>query len=507
MPPKKKTSEACAKPLGPRKRTPSAKAKQSKKSKQNKKDYASSEDSADEAPPQSKVLDVDWKDPDLSCQLLTLIMENKAIKQSLYPPCGPNASTTKGGGKPKVNAQWDLCVLLLGHLAKYKDALEACTTPKDRLAYANKIKNRLSAMAKIARAFDDEMGQTGAGIHNSAEIDMSVTNSFTTKWAEISASCPWYFDMRNLIAQRPNLVPTGLGHSGTGVNADVIIPAATAVDDDETAPEEGDDTGSISSVPYDDWEATPEPDSRKRTFSEINSSEDVDVAGSGDDYHPSSPTPSESGAVVQDEEAEEAEATVKPKGKETHRKNAAKPSMSNPAAPASAAAPKPSKKTKIAEFSEIAKSEEKTRQKELELAALRTRQQIRATEVKGRLVEKREDRRREAQQGKREERMLKLKMKEMKMRNAHELQMAARLGPGRDTASTSHAATFHSHSSASGSHYTSSEPPDYSEFDFDTFSNGNAAAGSSTSATPVLDMDLDFSDVRTFANSYASSSS
>jgi hypothetical protein len=37
-------------------------------------------------------------------------------------------------------------------------------------------------MAKIARGYDQEMGQTGAGIENAASIDMSKTNAFTTKW-------------------------------------------------------------------------------------------------------------------------------------------------------------------------------------------------------------------------------------------------------------------------------------------------------------------------------------
>jgi hypothetical protein len=72
-------------------------------------------------------------------------MENSDIKWALYPPCGPNASTTKGGGKPKSAAHWELFVLLLGNSEKFKDALAACLTPKQKLVYANKIKNRLSS--------------------------------------------------------------------------------------------------------------------------------------------------------------------------------------------------------------------------------------------------------------------------------------------------------------------------------------------------------------------------
>lgn len=86
-----------------------------------------------------------WKDPQLSVKLLAIISEDADIKRSLYPPCGPNASTQKGGGKPKVNAQWEVAVALLGDIEKYKDAIAACDTPKEKLVFANKIKNRLSS--------------------------------------------------------------------------------------------------------------------------------------------------------------------------------------------------------------------------------------------------------------------------------------------------------------------------------------------------------------------------
>ncbi|KAJ6615359.1 hypothetical protein B0H10DRAFT_2220394 [Mycena sp. CBHHK59/15] len=484
------------------KQTEKAKSQKPKKTKQTqkKKDDASSEDSKPnelEPPATGKTkLEVDWKDPELSLKLVALIMENKSIKQSLYPPCGPNASTTNGGGKPKTNAQWELCLLLLGDMEKYKDTLAAVKTPKEKLSWGNKLKNRMRMMAKITRAFDKEMGQTGAGIVNAAEIDMSVTNSFTTKWAEISDSCPWFFDMWNLIAQRPNLVPTGLGHSSTGINAGVIMPGPTAAEGDETGQGGEQDDEGTSSTPFKDWERTPchtpEPEMHKCSFSEID---DEAAAGSGNDYEPSSPITSEMGLL--DDEAETGEAKIKAKDKETDRRNPAKPSTSTPAAPVPAVTPKASKKTKIAEFSEIAKDEEKTRQKELELATLWTRQAIKATEVKGRLVEKREDRRREAQQAKQEERMMKLRMKELKMRNTHELRMA-----GRATSSASHAASFFDSHSSSGSHCTPSEPPDYTEFNG---FHGNVVAGPSTSTSNVdFSLSSDSADIAEF-NAFANS--
>ncbi|KAJ6552893.1 hypothetical protein B0H19DRAFT_1155192 [Mycena capillaripes] len=487
MPAKKTASPPAPKALA-RKRNPTAKARAQQKKKKRNDASDSSEDSADEAPaPVSAktVLDVDWKDPTLSVKLLSLIAENTDIKQSLFPPCGPNASTTDGGGKPKVTAQWELAVLLLGKMDKYRDAIDACDTPKKKLVYANKIKNRIGTMGKITRGFIDELGATGAGIRSAAEIDTKKQNKFTNKWAEITSKCPWFFEMRTLIAQRPNLVPTGLGHSTSEVTEGVIIPESLSANDDaenDDEQEEGEDDDDHTSGTPIDWSASPEPETLqlKRTFDEINDDE-----GSNDNYQPSSPVPSESGPVLvnddNDDFATTEELSVQPdepeakgkggkgkggNGKGTQRKNPPKPGNSKPAGPApTAATSKPAKKTKLAEFSDIAKLEEKTRQREIELAQLRTRQAMSTMDVKGRLAEKREDRRHLERKGKQDEKMAKLRLKELKMVHAHELRMVAARTESA-SASTSHAASFvDSRSRESASHYSSSEPADYGDFD------------------------------------------
>ncbi|KAJ7733589.1 hypothetical protein DFH07DRAFT_780603 [Mycena maculata] len=397
--------------------------------------------------PNFKYIDIDWKDPALREKLIALIMENKYIKQALYPPCGPNASTTNGGGK-----------------TKYKEVIAACNTPKKQLGYANRIKNRMRTMAKITHGFDTEMGQMSAGIQHSSEIDMSVTNQFTTKWAEISAVCPWFFDI------------------STGFDTGVVMPGLAAVDDDgdEDAEEEADEDNT-SSIPFSrwGWEHTPEPDTGhlgKRSFSEIDGEGGEDgLAGSSDAYNPSSPVISELALLDDLAEPDNLE-KVKAKGQETHRKNTAKPSTSAPTVTPAPSAPKPAKKSKIAEFSEIVKNEEKTRQKEIELASLRTHQAIETTAVKAWLIEQRKEGRQQEKKGRQEERMAKLRMKELKMCQSHELRMRG----ASSSSSASHTPSFFdTHSASSGSHYTPLEPPDYTDrFDF----TGNATAGPSTGA-------------------------
>ncbi|KAF8147407.1 hypothetical protein K438DRAFT_2027741 [Mycena galopus ATCC 62051] len=475
----KSSSTRAAKPAPVASKPPARVRKPSEKAKDAKEIHDSSDDSEPEYTTASQIK-IDW-DNERSEKLLALIMEHTHIKRALFPPCGPNASTANGGGKSKASAHYDLCKLLLGEEAEYKDVLDrADSNPKNRTVLGLKIKNRLRAMTRTTRDYITEMGETGAGIDNAAQIDMNVSNAFTNKWAEIRKDCPWFFDMRNLIAQRPNLVPTGVGNSTTGVNDGVIIALTQwgALIGDDVAGDV-DDAASQASVPIDGWSRSPSPRQSpdpegmsigpKRSFTEVE-----DDPGSGDNYEPSSPTASE--PVLVDVEGEAADTTdAKPMAAAKRaKKRPAKAATSAPADPAPTVAAKPSKKSKLVEFSEIAKSEEKSRQKELDLAGLRMRQTMKSTEVKGRLAEKREER-------KREERMMKWKMKELKMRNAHELRMA-RIGSGSST--TSQAASFFDGLSSSTSHHACSEPAtDYTDYsDLDSFT-GNATAGPSTSSS------------------------
>ncbi|KAJ7451321.1 hypothetical protein FB451DRAFT_1186262 [Mycena latifolia] len=114
-------------------------------------------------------------------------------------------------------------------------------------------------------------------------------------------------------------------------------------------------------------------------------------------------------------------------------------------------------------------------------------QAMEATEVKGRLVEMREDRRREEKRAKQEQTMMKLRLKELKMRNTHELRMAATAAGGSSvsrtffdmTTSSASRSVFDTTSTSSGSRYPS-EPNEYPEFE--AFP-GNVTPGPLTSGT------------------------
>ncbi|KAJ7791375.1 hypothetical protein B0H13DRAFT_2173092 [Mycena leptocephala] len=412
---------------------------------------------------------VSWSDVALSEQLIACIVEGRDIKRALFPPVGPNASTSNGGGKTKVAAHWQLCVLLLGDNPKYKDAIEAATTPKEQLSWANRIKNRLRTMGKTTRGYIEEMGQTGAGIERADDIDTTVTNSFTTKWCmyapgnKIAKECPWFFDMRDLIGQRPNLVPIGLGHSDSAFDPDVMNPAPPPY-------ESSCETTGLENTIDDDMSSNHHED---LTLSEIDAADDfassadydeLQSAPIDDEYRPSSPSGDDSSpntdldAKDEDADVDEAKSVPKGKGVVKPRKTPANPGRTKPApAVTPAAAPKASKKGKLTEFAEIAKTEEVTRQKELDLAAMRVRQSMKALEVKGRLAEQREERR--------------------------PLRLSRIRAAGRSH--TSHAASFFD-SDTRGVDYGSSE---YAQSDADSYldSLGSMSAGPSTATTSFGD--------------------
>ncbi|KAJ7018602.1 hypothetical protein C8F04DRAFT_1198739 [Mycena alexandri] len=287
----------------------------------------------------------------------------------------------------------------------------------------------------MTRGYITEMGQTGAGIKRAAEIDTTKKNLFTTKWAEISAVCPWFFEMRELIAQRPNVIPIGLGHSATGFDQDVM---QLALRSDAAA---SDAVASISDVEDDEGAHQNEQDKQDRDHSTFQTTDEPPIddpdlpTSEDDDRAPGADVEDHSKSdvdelITEDDEPEVKKPVVKKGPKKSSRK------VANPGAsitrhapvptpaPASSGTQKLSKRTKLTEVADITKNEELTRRQEIELATVRARQSLKVLEVKGRIAEQQEKRLWEEKQAKREERQMKLKMKEKRLDQLHALRMA-----------------------------------------------------------------------------------
>ena len=137
--------------------------------------------------------------------MITAISDDPEIKQGLFPSPGGNVSTQNGGGKPKTEHQWAICVALFKDHPVYSTSFALAQTAKEKEKWTIKIKNWLKkyvvhiisvfqhlpghSMSTKTHKYMEEMGQTGAGIEWEADINMDVPNTFTTKWGMYLFNC------------------------------------------------------------------------------------------------------------------------------------------------------------------------------------------------------------------------------------------------------------------------------------------------------------------------------
>ncbi|KAJ6615675.1 hypothetical protein B0H10DRAFT_2220156 [Mycena sp. CBHHK59/15] len=174
---------------------------------------------------------------DLTWALITAIEDDEEIKDGLFPGVG---AIKLSGGKPKTHHYYNLAIKIFGEHTDYKTIF--AVNPKlnhtqqsdRRKLWTNKCKNKVVKLVKKTRGQITEMGQTGAGIGGADEI-LPGTN-LTTKWDVIKLESPWFFNVRSLIAERPNLQPVGLGSSDTAFDLTLLFPTR----DDENSSAFGD---------------------------------------------------------------------------------------------------------------------------------------------------------------------------------------------------------------------------------------------------------------------------
>lgn len=159
----------------------------------------------------------------------------------------------------------------------------------------------------------------------------------------IQQTCPWFFEMRELIAEHPNVNPIGLGNSTTDIDMESYC---------------------------NDW--------GKGSSGDVSDKMDIEMEMD------------ELNKELDADESDEDECGEKPKNKRkaqfdkesserTNGKTAARPGKSKPA---SRTLKEQRKKRKFEDFAEVAEAEELTRQKELELAKARMDKEKAKAEVK-----------------------------------------------------------------------------------------------------------------------------
>ncbi|KAI0747756.1 hypothetical protein C8Q80DRAFT_1270227 [Daedaleopsis nitida] len=89
------------------------------------------------------------------------------------------------------------------------------------------------------RHTQETLGNTGEGLRSAEDITESFPESFRNKWEEVKADCLFFFEMRDLLAQRPNLTPVGLGNAvNTEIETSVLLPNLKTGSTEQSASDE-----------------------------------------------------------------------------------------------------------------------------------------------------------------------------------------------------------------------------------------------------------------------------
>ncbi|KAI0737911.1 hypothetical protein C8Q80DRAFT_1209190 [Daedaleopsis nitida] len=201
---------------------------------------------------------VDWDKDNhaLSWSLLTAITDDEIIQNALFPPPGATQSVKNGRGKPKANHHWKLCKTLFLDHAEHGATFQAVVESGDtslKKKWTTKVKNRLARMVKRVNAAREILGKTGEGIEHASDILDTVPSEFKNKWEEVQAMCPYFFELRALIAQRPNNNPTGIGNTESEIDLTVLgvgsaNDAGDTVEADRDAGTGDDDEGAVEEL-------------------------------------------------------------------------------------------------------------------------------------------------------------------------------------------------------------------------------------------------------------------
>ncbi|KAJ7663507.1 hypothetical protein B0H17DRAFT_1211680 [Mycena rosella] len=375
-------------------------------------------------------VDIDWT-KDLTWGLVTAIEEDDAIRRGLFPPPG---STKRNGGHPKKYFQWLLAKTLFEHHPQYAETFKKALDgkAKQQKPWWGKIKNRVKVLTDKARAHIEMMGQTGAGLESADEI--LPDTPLHTKWDEIKEDSPWFWHMRSLIGERPNLRPVGIGNNGDDMDTSILFPSAS--DNDHTR------TSSPETTDFFDHFAGTGTEIDQHDLYKLSDEED-----SGDD-----------GSVKRGKRKRASSSPPPTRPKKTKPQ----PALSTPA-PASKPTPAAKSSTAKERFNAVIMAEEETAQqalalrkdknkarKELELARIKAGAAVQVEKAKVKAQEK----------------LAKLDLARLKMQQEHELRMAqlgnfshsgqnslggASLLGSSDTFSFSHLPALHSSDAGSSS--------------------------------------------------------
>ncbi|KAJ7080915.1 hypothetical protein B0H15DRAFT_953272 [Mycena belliarum] len=287
-------------------------------------------------------VDIDWNnDIALTWTLINAIEEDADTRRCLFPPPG---SSKRNSGLPKKHYHKILAVKCFAKHSDYAEAYAKPLKPKMGNYWTDKIKNRIKVLVDKARAHMVTMGRTGAGVES--QEDVVPGTELATKWDEIVEDLPWFWSIRSLIAERPNLRPVGIGNNASDVDTSLLFPEHDAVDRPRASSFDSDFPEHLADAP--------------RESSELGANDPDRDRDTGDDDEDSD---SDDSASVKP--AKRKAATPEPTSGRPTKRTKPRPAVSTPAPAKSKSTAKPA--TTKDKFSAVVIAEEETQQQRLGL--------------------------------------------------------------------------------------------------------------------------------------------
>lgn len=303
-------------------------------------------------------------------------------------------STKKGGGKPKTDFYWALCKEVFTEHEEYSLVFAPVSSDAAlKKKWTNKIKNRINryerlnlfgldavvltwrcwpSMTATVNKARSTLGSTGEGLKTEDDISDALSVEFRNKWGmlmllnghgngsttltnfpidQVKSTCPYFFKLRDLIAQRPKDKPVGLGNSTSTIDSLVVLGGdarrskAWGEVDFEEGSGDGERSKELDESLGDEGEEEKEKEDGGGVEEESSDKDRSKVSGKKRKSH------------TDDCDVEASITSKKPK-------TPARPNTSTP----TAVPQSKNKKFKGAlEFEELAKAEETTKQKELDV--------------------------------------------------------------------------------------------------------------------------------------------
>ncbi|KAL1678492.1 hypothetical protein EV122DRAFT_251873 [Schizophyllum commune] len=287
---------------GPTTKAAKATAKAAKEPETDDGDEESEDDESGEKGGQGRLrwtVELEWK-------IVSTITDDPDIKKGLYPP--PKTDTAVGrklksaNSVPKETHFWTVINAVMSTHAQYVDTWPLIAAdPKKRKQWINKLKGKLRKMEKLVAEWRVKLGKTGEGVDTGNQVDTTKKNRFVNMNAQCLDACPWFWEFRNIIAERPNHVPQGVGNNSSTIDMSALGSDASTdsrteenrmgTEIDIAPHRERSDIDELDTAP-DDSSVVDDPVTSTTTHQELPSIQILSESESDSDFVEADPAPS-----------------------------------------------------------------------------------------------------------------------------------------------------------------------------------------------------------------------